>query len=96
MNAFFFVAAAVLIEAIVTLIRTSLERYSDWKYLVSLVVGIILGILVSLAYDLDIFSLFGFEAKFPAIGAVLTGIIMARGSNYIADLLKLLKSRTIS
>lgn len=96
MNAFFYIAAAVLIEAIVTLIKSSLDRYADWKYLTSLVVGIILGILVSFAYDLDIFGLFGFHAKFPAIGAVLTGIIMARGSNYIADILKLLKSRTIS
>ena len=74
-------AMAILVEGIVTYVR---ELTTEFK--VVLLAPIILGILVSIAYSLDIPAILGISANIPYIGSVLTGIIIARGSNYLFDL----------
>ena len=81
-NFFAIIALAILIEAIVTYIK-ELSQEWHWGY----VGPIALGILIALAYGLDLPAELGIVAKFPAVGEVMTGIVMARGSNYLYDLI---------
>lgn len=80
--------AAFLIEAVVNLIKNIEERNTSWKYWLSLGLGLAVSILVALNWDIDIFKMVGFsDARLPYVGAVLTGFIMARGSNVVSDLI---------
>lgn len=81
--------AAILVEAVVSFIDNIKEKETEWKYWVSLVAGLGIAILVAVNYDVDIFEFIGFESKLPYVGAVLSAVIIARGSNYVADLLLL-------
>lgn len=74
-------AMAILVEGIVTYAR---ELSAEFK--VVLLAPIVLGIVVSIAYGLDIPAVLGISAQVPYIGSILTGIIIARGSNYLFDL----------
>lgn len=87
-------AAAVLVEGIVTIIRNLKDPDKDWKYWVSLVVSLLVSILVVYNWELDLFSAILGVGLIPLVGIVLTGIIVSRGSNYVADLIKLLGATT--
>ena len=78
---------AILIEAVVNIVRNVQEKETSWKYWVSLVLGLVVGAGVAWNFDLDLFSMIGLEGKVPLIGAILTGFILSRGSNYVSDLL---------
>ena len=80
--------AAVLVEAIVTVIGKAKDRYRDWQYWGSLIVGV----LVAVVYEIDLFAAVGLDALIPFVGAVLTGIVISRGSNYAADVLQRIKN----
>ena len=76
---------AILIEAIVTYSNQFIVQESFcWQMFFSL----ILGILVAVAYKVDLPSYFNLKSDIPYIGSVLTGILLSRGSNYIFDLLE--------
>lgn len=83
-------AAAILVEATVNIVDNIKERETSWKYWGSLVAGILVAVVVAVNYGLDLFSALGLEGQIPVIGAVLTGVIISRGANYVADLLKVL------
>ena len=85
---------AILVEGIVNIIRNIENKNTDWRYWASLAIAIILAIAVSLNWDIDLFSILLGEGRIPFFGAVLTGLIASRGSNYAADLLKLIKAQT--
>lgn len=90
MSAFVMVLfAAVLIESVVTIIDNIKERETSWKYWASVGVGLIVSVLVAVNWDLDLFKMAGFpDGQVPYVGAILTGLILSRGSNYISDLVK--------
>jgi len=46
-----------------------------------------LGILVCVIYNADLLALLGLPAAFPYAGSVLTGFVIARGANYINDVI---------
>lgn len=73
-------AMAILIEGIVTYVR---ELSTNFKAV--LLAPIVLSVVVAIAYGLDIPAVLGISAQVPYIGSVLTGIIIARGSNYLFD-----------
>mgnify|MGYP001111534833 CR=1 FL=1 len=78
-------AFAILIEGIITYINQFLiQENFCWQMALSL----ILGIIVAVAYKLDLPSYFNLESDIPYVGCVLTGILLSRGSNYIFDLIK--------
>lgn len=78
---------ALLVEGVVTTIGNIKDRETSWKYWAAFAGGLIVAVLVSLNYDLDFFKALGLgEGKVPYVGAVLTGIIMSRGANIVADL----------
>ena len=75
---------AILIEGIITYINQFFVSSSFcWEMLFS----ISLGIIVALAYNLDLPEYFNIKSRVPYVGCVLTGILISRGSNYIFDLL---------
>lgn len=79
---------AVVIEGIVTYTKEILEdKHFSWQE----IVAIILGVLVAIGYDVDLFALFSMTSKIPFLGQVLTGLLLARGSNYVFELLKKLQ-----
>lgn len=82
-----FLFVAVLIEAVVTTADNVKERYTEWKFWLSWVLGLAVGILVAVNYNVDLFTWLGLEGQVPIIGAILTGIVFGRGSNYVADIM---------
>ena len=82
---------AILIEAVVNVIKNVKEKETSWKYWASLGVGLLVGVLVAYNWSIDLFSAVGMtEPKFSSAGAILTGVILSRGSNVIHDILGLI------
>lgn len=87
MNALGLFCAAIVIEGIVTYVKTF---FVDGKLQWQMLVGIALGILVAVTYSIDVFNIVGMTTTIPYVGCVLTGILLSRGANYIFDLVDLL------
>ena len=82
---FSIITFAILIEAIITYVNQFfVEGCFCWEMLVS----IILGVIVAIAYKLDLPSYFNLKSDIPYIGCVLTGVLLSRGSNYLFDLIE--------
>lgn len=47
-----------------------------------------LAVVVCVAYQADVLALVGLPAAPYRIGAILTGLVIGRGSNYLADILR--------
>jgi hypothetical protein len=76
---------AILIEAIITYFNQFfVQENFCWQMLFS----IALGIVIAVAYKLDLPAHFNLNSQIPYVGCVLTGILLSRGSNYVFDLLK--------
>lgn len=76
---------AIVVEGVVTYVK---EWFVDKKVAWQQVLAVALGVLVAIGYGADLFALFGLVSTIPYLGAVLTGVLIARGSNYIFDLIK--------
>lgn len=86
------VIVGILIESIINIVKNIQERETSWKYWASLALGILISVLVAVNWDLDLFRLVGLpEGRLPFVGAVLTGLVLSRGSNVINDLIKLIQ-----
>ena len=89
MSFFGLIFSAVIIEGIITYIKTFfVEGRFKWQMLV----GVAIGILVALVYNIDLFAMVGLTSVVPFVGCALTGILISRGSNYIFDLIKNLQT----
>lgn len=88
MNIFFgIIFAAIVVEGIITYVKQFVvDKEFQWQMLV----GLLLGVLVAVVYNLDLFELVGMTAVVPFVGCVLTGIVISRGSNYVYDLIDLI------
>lgn len=83
---------AVVVETVVNIIRNIKDKNTNWKYWTALGVSMVLGLIVSLNYDIDIFKLAGLEGRVPFVGSILTGLIISRGSNIVNDVFDRLNS----
>lgn len=84
MNAFSqLVIIAVLVEAIWENIK---RVYSESKIDTSVIGSLGVSILVCVSTGADLFPLVGMPLAVPFLGSVLTGIITARGANFVNDL----------
>ncbi len=80
---------AILIEGIITYLNQFIINGSFcWEMALSLV----LGITVSVAYKLDLPKHFNLKSDIPYFGCIVTGILLSRGSNYMADLIQKLSN----
>lgn len=75
---------AILIEAIITYFN---QFFVKGNFCWEMVFSIALGIVIAIAYKLDLPSHFNLKSNVPYVGCVLTGILLSRGSNYLFDLL---------
>ena len=83
-RAFEFVTLAILIESLITYINQFfIQEDFCWQMALSL----ILGIIIAVAYKLDLPAYFNLKSEIPYIGRILTGILLSRGSNYVFDLI---------
>lgn len=75
---------AILIEAIITYFNQFfVQENFCWQMLFSLALGIV----IAVAYKLDLPAYFNLKSDIPYVGCVLTGILLSRGSNYVFDLI---------
>ena len=83
------VAFAILIESLITYINQFIVKENFcWEMALSLVLGII----IAVAYKLDLPSYFNLKSHIPYVGCILTGILLSRGSNYVFDIFNKLTS----
>lgn len=87
MEFFGLVFLAIVIEGIISYVKTF---FVDGRFQWQILVAIALGILVAMAYQVDLFAIVGLTSVIPYVGFVLTGILISRGSNYIFDLIRLI------
>lgn len=76
---------AILIEGIITYIN---QFFVSGNFCWEMLFSISLGIIVALAYNLDLPEYFKIKARVPYVGCILTGILISRGSNYIFGLIE--------
>ena len=81
---FGFFAFAVLIEAMITYIN---QFFVNGEFCWQMVLGLLLGVFFSIAYNLDIPSYFNLKSKLPFVGSVITGVLISRGANYVFDII---------
>lgn len=81
------IAIAIIIETLTENVKNYFPKLAETKWAVMLFTAL-LGIVVALTYDADIFAAVGLVAKIPYMGTVLTGVLVAGGSNVIFDIVK--------
>lgn len=80
---------AMLTESLITY---SKEFFIGGNFSLGMLFSIILGIIISIAYKLDIPEYLNLKSVVPYVGNILTGVLISRGSNYIYDILKTISS----
>jgi hypothetical protein len=79
-------ALAIICEGIVEYIFSPLpSQYKPY-------VAAALGVLVCVAYNADVLALLGAQAGVPYVGAVLTGLLIGRGSSYMHDIVSRIRT----
>ncbi len=72
---------AIFVEAVMEYFISNPEKKQPWLRYISA----LLGILVCVAYKVDLLSLLGAVSPYAFVGEVFTGLIVGRGSNYLND-----------
>lgn len=80
------VVIAIVVEGITEYLKLSFPQLSDKTGIICLVT-VILGIGTALTFNADVFDALGIAARVPYVGCVLTGVLCARGSNYVYDII---------
>ncbi|MBQ2671262.1 MAG: hypothetical protein IJG00_00380 [Clostridia bacterium] len=75
---------AIAVEATITYIN---QFFVDGEFCWEMLLSIVLGILISIAYEIDIPKYLNLHSRIPYLSNILTGILISRGSNYIYDLM---------
>lgn len=89
MNILGIVLLTTLIEGLITYIfgKNYVDNPRPWIKYISLLMGIILAI----AYQIDIPLMAGLNSGYIYVGYIVSGLIIGRGSNYLNDILSLIK-----
>ena len=75
---------AIIIEATITYIN---QFFVNGEFCWKMFLSIIFGIVISIAYEIDIPKYLNLNSRIPYLSNILTGILISRGSNYIYDLM---------
>ena len=78
---------AIILEGMITYFK---EFFVTGTFPWQMILSLILGIIVAVAYKLDLPKYLNFESHIPYVGSILTGILISRGSNYVYETLKAL------
>lgn len=79
------ITLSIITESLITYFNSF---FGTGEFHFNMIFSIILGIIISISYNLDIMEKMEFKSSVPYIGNILTGIMISRGSNYIFDMLK--------
>ena len=75
---------AILIEGTVEYVKLAIEKKFYWEVVASFVIGAV----ATFGYHLDLVeALLGMTPSIPYLGYVVSAIVIARGSNYVFDLI---------
>ena len=96
MNITVIIAVAILIEALVEYAKTITKMVEDGekKTAITQCATVVLGVLLSFAFNADLFVPIGIEVN-HVVGTIITGIIASRGANYISDFIKKIGEITV-
>lgn len=56
-------------------------------------VALALGVALSIAYNVDLLAIAGMTSAVPLVGNIVSGIVIGRGSNYVNDIVGMLRNR---
>lgn len=84
------IIVAILVEAIWENLKMLWE---NGKISINRCGSLILAIVICVLASIDIFPIVGIAIKIPYIGAILTGIIVSRGANFVNDLFNKLSNK---
>jgi hypothetical protein len=82
---------AFLVEALIQALKPIYDKENGWNR--DKVISIVVGILVCVVTNVDLFAELGFVVAVPYLGSVLTGVIASRGSNFVHDILKFVQGK---
>ncbi|MBQ9959987.1 MAG: hypothetical protein IJP01_06485 [Oscillospiraceae bacterium] len=85
MDWFAVIAFAILVEGIVEYFKLAFPRFGESQFIIPATV--LLGVAVCILYGCDLLAVMSLVTPVPYVGNVLTGILVARGSNYIYDVI---------
>jgi hypothetical protein len=74
---------AMVVEGIIEYVKLGFQK----SFCAEIIASMIIGPSIAFLFDLDIFSALGIVARFDYVGNILTGLVIARGSNYVFDLI---------
>lgn len=77
------ILVAILVEAIWENFKMV---WQDKKVNINMLGALILSILICILANIDIFVVIGIGLNVPVVGAILTGIVVSRGANFVNDL----------
>ena len=77
---------AIVVEGIVEHIKQGFPAIAEKTWAI-LMITWLFGIGGCLAFGIDVFDLLQIRSKIPYVGEIITGILIARGSNYMYDLI---------
>lgn len=83
----------IIILCVIALLIESLAETSKFvfkeekKINIASMLALIFGMVICVSADINIFALLNISLSFPIIGNILTGLLVARGSNFTHDLL---------
>ena len=80
------IVLSVIVEGITEYLKQTIPGLKERTWLI-LIVTVILGVVMAVSFGADIFAILGFESVVPLVGNIVTGVLCARCSNYIYDLI---------
>lgn len=83
-NIFAFICCAILVEATITYLN---QFFVQGQFAWQMLASIGFGILLAIAYKLDLPEYFDIKSHIPFVGQIITGILISRGANYFYDLI---------
>lgn len=85
---------SVVIEALIQYFKSIVDAIGskEWKTAITQLTSVAIGVTFCFSTGADMFSALGISFLWPTFGIILTGIFMSRGSNYLSDFIKRLRT----
>lgn len=93
LNFFKLIFASALVDVLVELVKVIFDGYFKtknikYKDIVLRTISIIIGLGLSVGYDLNMLYIVGFGTQDELMGKIITGLLISRGANSLHDFLK--------
>src|SRR5512143_3072787 len=85
---------AFLVEALLQTIKPIYDKEKGWDR--NVILALVVGIIVCVLTNTDLFKSVGLQISVPYAGAVLTGLLASRGSNFVHDIFKFMQNKAIA